>query len=649
VTADAGCPIYPKTNFFQACRGVFEGGGCRGAAHVGAYYAAIECGINFSEVAGTSAGSIVAALVGAGATPQFLISECAYTPFAEFLAPPEGRIGPPWWARALSPFVRGTDRVIGRILWNGSAFSSGRLEQWLDGLLAKLLPNAKPPILFEDLLLPTWIVATDLGGRRPKVWSTKNTPKESVAMAVRASCSIPLFFEPVEIGNNMLVDGGMLSNLPSFVFADRPQSHASIGGRVLGFRLVADATAALDRTFPSLLGRLVDTSISAATEVQCHIQGNVSVVEIPTGTVSSLNFNISHPEVESLLESGRTAVRNFVRDEHAHLNDIVSSDIARFGEDELFDDLVREMAVPGKRLVVACENTHWFWDLFPSVIHWMFSGAHVDVIVPTGMQRASELQRREFLRRLGVRIVELTNPPQRCFVLSRQDYNHNALFVLGISDSQFMPTGAVYIGIKHRPVIEAFLAGLDQLLPPAGGVNHAPKLSLRRAAAEPLFALLKAGVHQYGLQDVSVEMKDVALNSTDVPVKMIVSRVRSFKYRQVAYLHSLYQRAEIEFCEPADIYSGEERVSTVLPPIFESHGSSLIAIEGNSRVLYLHKLGRHSVRAFVVNGVSAPLPGIPVSPKEALLATYELATEYRIKGLKQDYFRSIERAVRPIE
>lgn len=628
---------------------MFEGGGCRGAAHIGAYDAALECGINFSEVAGTSAGSIIAALVGAGATPQFLIGECAYTPFAEFLAPPEGRITSTWWARALSPFVSVRDRTIGRILWNGSAFSSTRLEEWLNSLLAKLLPNAKPPILFEHLILPTWVVATDLSGRRPKVWSTKNTPKESVAMAVRASCSIPLFFEPVEIGTNMLVDGGMLSNLPAFVFADRPQNHSSVGGRILGFRLVADATAALDRTFPSLLGRLIDTSISAATDVQCNLQGNVSIVEIPTGAVSSLNFNISQSEVESLLESGRQTVRNFVRNEHAHLNDIVSSDIARFGEDELFDDLVREMAVPGKRLVVACEDTHWFWDLFPSVIHWMFSGAQVDVIVPTGPQRASEMQRRELLRKLGARIVELASPPQPCFVLNRQDHNHNALFILGISDSQFMPTGAVYIGIKHRPVIETFLAALDRLLPPADGIGRVPQLSLRQVAPQPLFALLKAGVHQYGLYDVSIETKEVALDSEDLPVNMIVSRVRSFKYRQVPYLDSLYQRAGIEFCEPADIYSGEERVSTVLPPVFERHGNSLIAIEGNSRVLYLHKLGRRSVRAFIVNGVSAPLPGIPVSPREALLATYELATEYRIKGLKQDYFRSIERAVRPTE
>lgn len=647
MSANTGGPIFRKTNFFQACRGVFEGGGCRGAAHIGAYHAAIECGINFSEVAGTSAGSIIAALVGAGATPQFLIEECAYIPFAEFLAPPVGRIASTWWARSLSPLVRKAAPIVGRILWNGSAFSSGRLEEWLAGLLAKLLPNARPPILFEDLILPTWVVAMDLGGRRPKVWSTKATPKEAVAMAVRASCSIPLFFEPVEIGNNMFVDGGMLSNLPSFVFADHSQSHASIGGRVLGFRLVADATDSVNRTFPSLLARLVDTSISAATEVQCNIQGNVSVVGIPTGTVSSLNFQISRSEVDSLLESGRTAVRNFVRDEHEYLNDIVSSDIARFGEDELFDDLVREMAVPGKRLVVACENTHWFWDLFPSVIHWLFAGAQIDVIVPAGPQRPSEAQRRQFLRKLGARIVEIASPPQRCFVLSRQDYSHNALFVLGISDAQFMPAGAVYIGIKHRPVIEAFLAGLDQVLPPADDARRGPNLSLRQAAPQALFALLKGGVHQYGFNSVSVETREVLLDSTDAPVKMIVSRVRSFKYRQVAYLHSLYQQAGIEFCEPADIYAGEERVSTVLPPVFERHGSSLITIEGNSRVLYLHKLGQPSVRAFVVNGVSAPLPGIPVPPKEALLATYELATKYRIKELKLDYFRSIERAVRP--
>ena len=58
------------TSFFRSSAGVFQGGGCRAAAFVGAYEEAIRRGVSFTEVAGTSAGSIMAALIGAGASPN---------------------------------------------------------------------------------------------------------------------------------------------------------------------------------------------------------------------------------------------------------------------------------------------------------------------------------------------------------------------------------------------------------------------------------------------------------------------------------------------------------------------------------------------------------------------------------------------------
>jgi predicted acylesterase/phospholipase RssA len=46
--------------------GIFEGGGAKGLAHIGALKATEEAGVEFIGVAGTSAGSIVASLVAAG-------------------------------------------------------------------------------------------------------------------------------------------------------------------------------------------------------------------------------------------------------------------------------------------------------------------------------------------------------------------------------------------------------------------------------------------------------------------------------------------------------------------------------------------------------------------------------------------------------
>jgi len=83
------------TSFFKSSAGVFQGGGCRAAAFVGAYSEAIRRGVSFAEVAGTSAGSMVAALIGAGANPDDLRAAIGQLDFNSFLRPtlPSGRRG----------------------------------------------------------------------------------------------------------------------------------------------------------------------------------------------------------------------------------------------------------------------------------------------------------------------------------------------------------------------------------------------------------------------------------------------------------------------------------------------------------------------------------------------------------------------------
>src|SRR5438876_1754682 len=77
-----------RTRFYSDCIGVFQGGGCRAAAFAGAYDATFKLGVRFSEVAGTSAGSIVAALLAAGADPAFLLAKLATLNFQSLLVKP---------------------------------------------------------------------------------------------------------------------------------------------------------------------------------------------------------------------------------------------------------------------------------------------------------------------------------------------------------------------------------------------------------------------------------------------------------------------------------------------------------------------------------------------------------------------------------
>ncbi|MFA5784776.1 MAG: patatin-like phospholipase family protein, partial [Phycisphaerae bacterium] len=231
-----------KSIFFQSSRAVFQGGGCRGAALAGAYEAASNCGVKFTEVAGTSAGSIIAALIGANATPPTVKNILMDLDFKTLLGKPEKGDGcKSAFLRTLAYFFypfKYSSKVayIRNIILFGGRYSSGPIEVWMNDVLRNLLPHVHGKVQFKDLIIPTRIVATDLSASKAKIWGTKETPDESVAFAVRCSCSIPFVFQAVEHGCNRFVDGGVISNLPAFVYREEDATGQSIANRILAFR-----------------------------------------------------------------------------------------------------------------------------------------------------------------------------------------------------------------------------------------------------------------------------------------------------------------------------------------------------------------------------------------------------------------------------
>ena len=220
--------------------------------------------------------------------------------FTRFVAQPEKHeFVSAWWLRLLGhllrlPLLRWIPLAdsIGKVILYGGLYSSTDIEVWIDDLLSKLLPNAQRPILFKDLLIPTRIVATDLVAGKAKVWGTRETPNEKVGFAVRCSCSIPVFFQPVLSGINRYVDGGVLSNLPSFVFsAAEDKDKSFLGGRILAFRLREDFSIPRKWSVKNLLERLMAAIVGGATELQITTQGDVHIVSIPTGTTRATDFS----------------------------------------------------------------------------------------------------------------------------------------------------------------------------------------------------------------------------------------------------------------------------------------------------------------------------------------------------------------------
>jgi len=187
---------------------VLGGGGARGIAHVGVLKMLQELRVPVDCVAGTSMGSIIGGLYAAGMTPEEMTETVQRIDW-----PAAFTDGPP---RADLPFrTKQEQRVL--LTNNGVGIKDGQVQlpqgllqgQNLLLLLQELsLPAAKIRD-FDQLRVPYRAVATDLATGTPVVLKSGD-----LAMAMRASMSIPSALVPVELDGKLLVDGGVSDNIP---------------------------------------------------------------------------------------------------------------------------------------------------------------------------------------------------------------------------------------------------------------------------------------------------------------------------------------------------------------------------------------------------------------------------------------------------
>jgi NTE family protein len=185
-----------------------SGGGARGAAHVGVLKVLEEARIPIDYIAGTSMGSIVGGLYAAGIPADDL----------------ERLITNTDWNAAFSDFIPRTDRSFRRkrdddlylvkhkpgLSRDGLLFPPGLIDgQQIDLLLKRYSLHAAGVRDFDELAIPFRCVAADLATGEPVVLD-----RGDLALAMRASMSIPVAFAPREIDGCLFVDGGISCNLP---------------------------------------------------------------------------------------------------------------------------------------------------------------------------------------------------------------------------------------------------------------------------------------------------------------------------------------------------------------------------------------------------------------------------------------------------
>jgi NTE family protein len=317
---------------------VFEGGGVKGIAYVGAMQVLERKGIlkNVIRVGGTSTGAINAVLLGLNYSAAETKDILAALDFRNFLDDSWG-IG------------RDTHRLLNEFGWYKGDYFRG----WIGNLIKEKTGNADATFNevhgqklkrgFRDI----HFIGTNLSTRFAEVFSAEHTPRMCVADAVRISMSLPLFFASKRSPRgDVYVDGGLLDNYPVKLFdrekylerrhlkrrAAAPEYYRTHNQRLkaegieispyvynketLGFRLDSAKEIAVFRDqaepehrviedFFSYAWALVETLMGVQASTHLHSDDWQRTIYIDTLGVRTTDFALSDAKKELLAESGR--------------------------------------------------------------------------------------------------------------------------------------------------------------------------------------------------------------------------------------------------------------------------------------------------------------------------------------------------------
>jgi NTE family protein len=299
---------------------VFEGGGVKGISLAGAVQAAELAGVSFHRVAGTSSGSIVAALIATGYNASEMKAIIESTPFRSFM-----QRSPVFNAKFIGPAVR---LFLRKGLYAGDA-----LEQWVKELLAAKgvrvfgdLPPDKVRIIASDITNGKLLVLPqDLAGYGI------DPARFPVAKAIRMSTSIPYFFDPVVLRQPLrlrkqqpskdevrsrsayIVDGGLLSNFPLWLFEKEVAMGSPIP--VIGFQMVGRTELQGHRIAGpiTMFQAMFETMLGAHDERYIEEHNRLRTIKIPTLGVGTTEFDLTPEKSEKLYAAGLTAGQKFFR------------------------------------------------------------------------------------------------------------------------------------------------------------------------------------------------------------------------------------------------------------------------------------------------------------------------------------------------
>jgi len=299
----------------NVCDLVLAGGGAKGVAHIGALWAMDRLGIRFKRLAGTSAGAIMAAIIAGGFSVEEMSEELMKVDFVGF------RDG--FWDQRLPKLARIAAVSSSYGMYEGKSLQSwmenllvskgantfGRLPRKAVGMLSELPEEDGPrlQIMASDvthsceLIMPRDLSLPRYGSLRPNFFP--------VSAAVRMSISVPFFFTPYKLHRSLIVDGAFASNLPLEVF-DR-EDPDDVRWPTFGINLASAPSPPNPTTDLFHFGLAIFDTMKYGQSRMSILQYPTRMcrlIDVPTGEVRTLDFDIKSEVKERLFLNGAEAV-----------------------------------------------------------------------------------------------------------------------------------------------------------------------------------------------------------------------------------------------------------------------------------------------------------------------------------------------------
>src|SRR5690625_4757978 len=286
---------------------VFSGGGVKGYAFLGALRSMEEKQLQLERVAGTSAGAIIASLIAASYRTEEINQLLQELDLQQFLDAPQ--------ITKVLPFSKWLFLYFQMGIYKGDKF-----EKWLHTQLAqkgiytfKDLKSGYLKVVVSDLTLGKLVVIPD---DLKRVYDI-DPADFLVSKAVRMSAGFPYFFMPVKLsGKNkqksIIVDGGLLSNFPLWVFEnDRGNSKRPVLGVKLSGSIENNNTKKINNALDMFYALFSTMKLAHdARYVSKSKQDNI--IFIPIENVDTMNLNITTESKDALINLGKQSADKFL-------------------------------------------------------------------------------------------------------------------------------------------------------------------------------------------------------------------------------------------------------------------------------------------------------------------------------------------------